>query len=420
MSVENNTCTEQGRSIPNGWMETTLGKVCTVESGGTPSTKIESYWNGSIGWITPKDLSNYKSVFIEKGERSITAEGLENSSAKLLPKHSILFSSRAPIGYVVIANNEITTNQGFKNLICDEKKSHYKYFFYLMKLKANYIEKLSSGSTFSEASGSLIRSIEINIPKNINEQKAIAKILTAFDDKIELLQAQNKTLETTAQTIFKEWFGKYQIGDELPDGWRVGKLGEEFDITIGRTPPRKEKEWFSSNPIGKKWISIKDIGNSGTYILNTSEYLTDEAIEKFNIPIIPINTAILSFKMTVGKLAITTEDMLSNEAIAHLKLKEDTVLSTEFIYLYLQDLDFNALGSTSSIVTAINSTMIKNIEIFIPETKLLSRFEEAILSFFRKIKLNTNEIQTLKQTRDTLLSKLMSGALRVDEFKDNL
>ena len=124
--------------------------------------------------------------------------------------------------------------------------------------------------------------------------------------------------------------------------------------------------------------------------------------------------------MTVGKLAITTEDMLSNEAIAHLKLKEDTVLSTEFIYLYLQDLDFNALGSTSSIVTAINSTMIKNIEIFIPETKLLSRFEEAILSFFRKIKLNTNEIQTLKQTRDTLLSKLMSGALRVDEFKDNL
>ena len=111
-------------SIPNGWVETTLGEVCKIESGGTPSTKNQTFWNGNIGWITPKDLSNYKKVFIRKGERSITQIGLNKSSAKLLPKHTILFSSRAPIGYVVIADNEITTNQGFKNLICDEEKSH--------------------------------------------------------------------------------------------------------------------------------------------------------------------------------------------------------------------------------------------------------------------------------------------------------
>src|SRR5690554_3544175 len=190
-NVDGNTCTEQCRSIPDGWVETTLGEVCDVQSGGTPSTKKDSFWNGSIGWITPKDLSNYKGVFIENGERSITKEGLESSSAKLLPKHTILFSSRAPIGYVVIAKNEITTNQGFKNLVCDEVNSHFKYFYYLMKYKAELIERLSSGSTFSEASASLIKNIEVIIPP-LQEQKAIAQVLTAFDDKIESLQADRK------------------------------------------------------------------------------------------------------------------------------------------------------------------------------------------------------------------------------------
>jgi type I restriction enzyme S subunit len=119
--------------------------------------------------------------------------------------------------------------------------------------------------------------------------------------------------------------------------------------------------------MGKKWISIKDIGNCGVYIFDTSEYLTDESVKKFNIPVIPENTTILSFKMTVGKLTITTEEMLSNEAIAHLKIKDNSNLTSEFIYCYLQALDFNSLGSTSSIVTAINSTMIKEIEVVVPD-----------------------------------------------------
>ena len=152
MRVENN--------IPEGWVETSIGNVTVVESGGTPSTKNSLYWSDEIPWITPRDLSSFKGVFIEKGERSISIEGLDNSSAKLLPKNTILFSSRAPIGYVVIAKNETATNQGFKNLICDEVNSHFKYFYYLMKHKADLIERLSSGSTFSEASGSLIKSIE--------------------------------------------------------------------------------------------------------------------------------------------------------------------------------------------------------------------------------------------------------------------
>lgn len=245
------------------------------------------------------------------------------------------------------------------------------------------------------------------------EQQAIASILSSFDDKIELLREQNKTLETMAQTIFKEWFGKYSVGDELPDGWRIEKLGEEFDISIWRTPPRLEIQWFSTNSKDVKWISIKDIWNSWTYIFETSEYLTQEAIRKFNIPVIPENTTILSFKMTVWKLVITTEKMLSNEAIAHLKVKNNSNISSEFIYCYLQNLDFNSLWSTSSIVTAINSTMIKDLEIVIPENKLLQEFNEIIKPIFEKIKQNTIQIKTLSKTRDELLPKLMSGKVRI-------
>jgi type I restriction enzyme S subunit len=104
-----------------------------------------------------------------------------------------------------------------------------------LKNKAEYIEKMSSGSTFSEASATVMRSVTISLPP-LPEQQAIAAVLSSFDDKIELLREENKTLEATAQGIFKEWFGKYKVDDELPKGWRVGKLGEEFDILMGQSP----------------------------------------------------------------------------------------------------------------------------------------------------------------------------------------
>lgn len=413
-------------NLPKGWIETKLGQIVEIVNGGTPSTSNENYWNGNISWITPKDLSNFEGRYILKGEKSITQEGLNNSSAKLLPINTVLFSSRAPIGYVAIAQQEVSTNQGFKNIICDEVNTHYLYMYYWLKINAKHIEKLSSGSTFSEASTSLMKSLNIKIPK-IDEQKEIASILSSFDKKIELLKEQNQTLETMAQTIFKEWFVDFNYPNatvemidsemgEIPKGWRVGRIGDEFDITIGRTPPRQESQWFSEVPQGMKWASIKDMGNAGVYIFNTSEYIVDEAIVKFNIPIIPENTTILSFKMTVGKVSITTEKMLSNEAIAHMKIKKDSYLTSEYIYLFLLNLNFNTLGSTSSIVTAINTAIIKKIRFLIPDEFSMNNFTNLIIPIFTKIKNNSKQIQTLEETRDSLLPKLMSGQKRVFEY----
>jgi type I restriction enzyme S subunit len=436
MSIENNSTIEQGRntpkgdaqSLPKGWVETTLGGLpiewklinaesfCVKVADGTHDSPKKSREGKLL--VTSKNIKNSK-LDMSSAYKIAIQDFIEINKRSKVDQWDVLLSMIGTVGEVCLLDK--TPDFAIKNVglfkCKNEVKSRWLFYFLKSKMGKNYILSRLSGTTQKYITLGELRKFPIPSPL-IEEQKAIAQILTAFDDKIELLQTQNKTLETTAQTIFKEWFGKYQIGDELPEGWRVGKLGEEFNITIGRTPPRKEKEWFSNTPIGKKWISIKDIGNSGAYISNTAEYLTNKAIERFNIPIIPKNTTILSFKMTVGKLTITTEDMLSNEAIAHLKLKQNTVLSSEFIYLYLQDLDFNALGSTSSIVTAINSTMIKYLEFLMPEKNILLQFDELIKPIFDKIYNNTTQIQTLKQTRDTLLPKLMSGQLRVDKFKE--
>lgn len=263
-------------------------------------------------------------------------------------------------------------------------------------------------------------------------QDFIGELYYKLSSKIELLRQQNQTLEELAQTLFKRWFVEFEFPNEkgepykssgglmveselgeIPEGWRVGILSNIADITIGRTPPRKESQWFTTDKNDIKWVSIKDMGDSGMFISNTSECLTKKAVEKFRVPVIPKNTTILSFKLTVGRVAITTENMISNEAIAHIRLKEDYD-SFRFSYLLLKRYNYDRLGSTSSIATAVNSNSIKNMEILIPSPDIITQFDSCSSSIFNKIRLNTEEIQTLTQLRDTLLPKLMSGELRVN------
>ena len=388
--------------IPAGWEETTLGEIADITMGQSP--KWETYNDKGDGipfyqWIT------------EFWEKFVRIKTYSSQPIKIVEPNTILFSVRAPVWKINITKHKACI--GRWNAWLFMKNKEQEFLFYLLKYLEKQFLNRSSGTVFDSINRTEIENLPIHLPP-LPEQQAIAAVLSSFDDKIELLRAENQTLEQMGQELFKERFGKWKVGDVLPEGWRVGKLGEEFDVSIGRTPPRAESEWFSNKPIGKKWISIKDMVNSWIYIFNTSEFLTDEAIAKFNIPIIPNNTTILSFKMTVGKLAITTEDMLSNEAIAHFKLKSNSVLSSEFIYCYLSNLDFNSLWSTSSIVTAINSTIIKELSCIIPDQETLSKFDLVIKPLFNKIRANSEQIQTLSSTRDQLLPKLMSGEVRVE------
>lgn len=166
------------------WVRCILGEIGDIVGGATPSTKNDSYYCGNIPWITPKDLSNFKGRYIYKGERSISRQGLDSCSAQIMPANSILFTSRAPIGYVAISGTEMCTNQGFKSIVPNEKVD-YLFLYYLLNYKKNAIEAMGSGTTFKEVSGKTMRSVQVCIPEDIIEQKKIASVLGKLDEKIE-------------------------------------------------------------------------------------------------------------------------------------------------------------------------------------------------------------------------------------------
>ena len=374
---------EQGqKGGVSGWRECKLGDILHFGNGKTrPKHDGDIPVYGGNGVLGYANQSNYEGETIVIGRVG------------------------AYCGAVYYENRPIWVSD---NALSAFPKSGYdtKYLYYF--LKNMDLNSHAGGSSHPLVTQTLLNSLDVDICIEPSEQKAIAAVLSSLDDKIDLLHRQNQTLEAMAQTIFRQWFI-----EEVREDWALNRMNDLAKVGIGRTPPRKEPQWFSTVASDVKWISIKDMGNDGVFIFNTSEFLTKEAIDKFNVPIIPKDTVVLSFKMTVGRVAITIEDMVSNEAIAYFKLDETTPISKEYLYLYLKNYQYEMLGSTSSIVTAINSTMIKEMDVLVPDQATMRNFAESVVPMFEKIKTNQQQIQTLTQLRDTLLPKLMSGEVRV-------
>ena len=178
------------------WIECKISYIGTVVGGATPSTKKpDNYENGTIAWITPKDLSTFSGRYIQHGERNITESGLRSCSTQLLPKNTVLFSSRAPIGYVAIAANDVCTNQGFKSVIPNENTNPL-FLYYLLKYNKDKIEGMGSGTTFKEVSGNTMKNIVVSVPTDKKVQERISSMLGSIDDKIEENERINNNLPT--------------------------------------------------------------------------------------------------------------------------------------------------------------------------------------------------------------------------------
>jgi type I restriction enzyme S subunit len=252
----------------------------------------------------------------------------------------------------------------------------------------------------------------------------------------------NETLEALARALFQSWFvdfdpvrakaeGRQPYGmdaataalfpdsfeesdlGQLPQGWRYAAAQEVAHIGIGKTPPRKEPEWFSEDPNDVPWVSIRDMGSSGLYVKQTSEYLTEEAMSRFNVRKVPENTVLLSFKLTVGRVVISDTPLATNEAIAHFNLIAEQALTTEFIYLYLAQFNYDSLGSTSSIATAVNSLTIKEMPILVPSIGVVEAFTKSVENFFGEIRANQKASRSLTEIRDALLPRLLSGEIEL-------
>lgn len=174
-------------------------------------------------------------------------------------------------------------------------------------------------------------------------------------------------------------------------------LEDIVDLKIGRTPPRKESQWFNTTGDGYKWVSIKDMGACGRYISDTSEYLIEQAKDNFNIPIVERGTVLLSFKLTVGRVCIATDTMLTNEAIAQLPIRNKKLVDAKYLYYYLKGYNFNQLGSTSSIATAINSTYLRRMKIELPDIEQQKRVAAVLSSLDDRIEKNQQINNNLQQ-----------------------
>ena len=266
-----------------------------------------------------------------------------------------------------------------------------KYLKYLLTSSAfqRKIEEISIGSNQKALTIDALKKQEIDVPA-LNIQQHIVDILGSIDDSVE---NNEKIIEALEEKMLLEY-------DHLITSTTLAEseMQEIFDISIGKTPPRKESHWFTENSEDVKWLSISDMGKAKVVVFDSSEKIIAEGIEKYNVKIAPENTVLLSFKLTIGKVAITGCEMATNEAIAHFVSDDENIV--EYLYCYLKRYNFDMLGNTSSIATAVNSKTIKAMKFYYPDMETLADFHRIAEPLIKKIKhlLITNaKLNELKQ-----------------------
>ena len=412
------------------WKKIKISDIGRIVTGKTPRTSIKENYGGYIPFLTPSDdLSN---KFAPITNKVLTDKGLMEVRNCLLPKNSICVSCiGSDLGKVVMLKKPTVTNQQFNSIIPNENYSP-DFVYYLMIIVGKRLNFLSKTSTAVPIiNKSTFSNFEVEVPSSLRNQTQIAKILSSLDDKIELNNRINANLEEQAQTLFHRWFVDFEFPNEqglpyksnggafidselgrIPNGWKVFHADEVFHINIGKTPPRKEQEWFSNESKNNiKWVSISDLGGIGVFVNDSKEYLSKDAISKFNIIVVPRNTVLLSFKLTVGRVAIANCKLTTNEAIARFYLPKEYF--REYTYLALKNYNYSKLGSTSSIAIAVNSKIIKAMPILIPSDNILKLFNVVMAPVFNIIEKNQTTIENLVSLRDTLLPKLMNNEINL-------
>jgi type I restriction enzyme, S subunit len=394
MGLENN--------IPEDWVETTLGDVCEIKYG-KDHKKLN---DGNIPCFGSGGL-------------------MRRVSEILYDKPSVLIPRKGTLTNLFFIDEPFWTVDTLFYTKINSSKILPKYLFY--KLKTYDLESLNVGSAVPSLTTAVLNQFPFTIP-NIPEQKAIAKVLTAFDDKIELLQAQNKTLETMAQTIFAAWFGKYQIGDELPEGWRVGEFGEVIEFINGYAFKSKD---LSKEPIDNAYKVFKmgDINKGGGFKPGkTKGYYPKSMSTKLNKYILKNGDLLMSMtdmKDAVSLLGHTAlmiyeDEYIVNQRVGLIRVKNDLNIEYPYLYLLTNNDDFIAgirAGANSGVQVNLSTQGIKETEFIIADKETNKAFNNVVMPLFEKRKANSQMIKELAKTRDTLLPKLMSGQVRVNSLK---
>jgi type I restriction enzyme, S subunit len=404
---------------PSEWEILPLTKICKkITSGSTPSRKKPEYFiDGKWCWVKTKEL---KDDFITDTEEKITDEAISNSSAKLLPKHTVLLAIYAvpTLGRLGILSKPMACNQACCAFVVDETKSDYRYLFYQLFFHRKQLQSQATGAAQQNISGDFLKSFKLPFPK-LSKQTKISDILFLFDNKIRLLKKQNNALENIIQSIFKSWFIDFdgqpefehsEFG-EIPKGWKIQQISDLCKtIENGGTPKRKEEIYWNNGTIN--WFKTGELTDG--FLFESKEKISEIGLKNSSCHLWPAGTlliAIYAFPV-VGRLGILTNSAASNQACSALIPKSQIHMLFLF-YSILFSREKLGRIATGAAQQNISQEIVRSHKIIVPPIELISKFNDAILPLSNMIRTNEVLKSTTIKTRNHILPKLLSGEIIV-------
>ncbi|MBE2196391.1 MAG: restriction endonuclease subunit S [Anaerolinea sp.] len=413
---------------PDGWQWIPLSDVARLESGHTPSRKHPEYWGGDIPWIGIKDAVDNHGRTIFDTYQHTNKLGIENSSARILPTNTVCLSRTASIGYVVAMGRPMATSQDFVNWVCSEELD-FRFLRAVLLAESESYLRFASGTTHQTIYYPEVKAFHICLPP-LSEQRAIAAILSGFDDKIDLNRRMNATLEATARALFQSWFvdfdpvrakaeGRQPEGMDaataalfpdsfeerelgmIPRGWAVSSVGYEFKITMGQSPPGD-----TYNETGEGMPFYQGRRDFGFRFPTQRVYCTQPT------RLAEAGDTLVSVRAPVGDLNMTLDLCSIGRGVGAIRhcsgSRSFTYYAAHFLKLY-----FDYYNGEGTVFGAINSAGFRKIPFLHVPPELVQQFDCMVSPFDDAIENNERSIMSLAETRDALLPKLISGEVRV-------
>ena len=401
------------------WKIYRLGDICkNVCSGGTPKSTEPLYYGGDIPWLNTKEVDFCR---IAKTEKTITDSGFQNSSTKWIDKNSVIVAMYGATAAKVAVNTiPLTTNQACCNLMIDPNLADFRFVYFYLCYKYTSLAALANGGAQQNLNTQRIKDFEITLPL-LKEQKCIADVLWALDDKIELNRRINANLEEQAQALFKSWFVDFEpfrdgpfIDSELgkiPKGWKVNSIEDLASyIASGGTPRSLDSSYYDGDI---RWFTTKELKDE--FLFDSEKHISQTALKNSAAKLFPENTVLMAIyaSPTVGRLGILTVESTCNQAAVGIIAKEEIGYAYLYLLLLSERINLNNLASGAA-QQNLNVGIVKRYRVLVPTIDILGTFNEIINPIFATIRNNTAQIYNLSALRDTLLPKLMSSELSVE------
>ena len=346
-----------------------LGQICEVVSGGTPKTNVEEYWNGEFNWITPAEI-NDNDYIISDTKRKITQLAIEKKKLPLLPKGTVLLSSRAPIGKVAITGKEMYCNQGFKNLICSDEICN-EYLYWYLKSKKEYLNSLGRGATFKEISKKIVENIEIKLPE-IERQRKIVDKLKKVDKIIQRRKNQSRLLDVVVQARFVEMFGDPIINNM---SWPESTIGDGCFVTkLAGFEYSKYIEYDDTGDV--VMVKAQNVKN-GTLNRKDLSFISNEVSDALpRSQLLPGDVVMTYVGANIGDVALIDDKYKYHLAPNVAKIRVDAKIynSVYFMYMLMFLNSYIVKNSADTAKAALGMERIRKLKVFIPTYDLQNQF----------------------------------------------